>query len=109
MSNDAEGEAIAFDASDRRGEMSRRKSHDPTWLEARGYDGLYANFNAPLGGDGCGCGLNDFAPCMEGPFPECVPARIGDESRGESPALFYPAKLRKSAVSPTAPPEDREP
>ena len=23
----------------------------------------------------CGCGIDDFAPCGEGPYPECQPAR----------------------------------
>ena len=29
-----------------------------SWLEANGYDGLY--------GDGCGCSVDNLAPCCEG-------------------------------------------
>lgn len=58
--------------------MTRRKSHDPDWLRWRGFDGLYS-------AEPCGCGLDDFAPCGEGPFPGCVPARLKDDG------LFYPA------------------
>jgi len=25
----------------------------------------------------CSCGIEDFAPCGEGPYPECQPARRG--------------------------------
>lgn len=71
-----------------------RKSHDPKWLEARGYDGLYAR----VGGDECGCSIHDFAPCLEGPFPECVPAEQRDIPDG--PVLFFPAKLRRKVKEP---------
>ena len=66
--------------------MSKRLSHDPVWLKARGYDGLYALID---GGDECGCSVDDFAPCNEGPFPECKPAEQRDNG------MFYPAKRRR--------------
>ncbi len=66
--------------------MRQRKSHDPIWLKVRGYDGLYT----AAGGDACGCSVHDFAPCSEGPFPECVPAEERD-------GLFYPAKRKRAA------------
>lgn len=37
-------------------------------LRAAGADGLV------VPGE-CGCGLGDFAPCGDGPYPECVAAR----------------------------------
>jgi hypothetical protein len=74
--------------------MSRRKSHDPAWLKERGYDGLYADFG---GTEACGCDVDDFAPCGEGPLAECVPARRGEESQGELPVLFYRAVKRVKA------------
>lgn len=74
----------------------KRKSHDPIWLEARGYDGLYAD----LHGEACGCSVHDFAPCGEGPFPECVPAEERD-------GLFYKAKRRSRAAEADPPDEDR--
>lgn len=40
-----------------------------TWLQGNDHDGLcqpYAD---------CGCGLDDFAPCGDGPFPHCQPAK----------------------------------
>jgi hypothetical protein len=36
------------------------------WLKGHGYEGLCE--------DECGCGLDDFAPCADGPFPTCKPA-----------------------------------
>jgi hypothetical protein len=67
--------------------MSRR-SHDPIWLREHGYDGLYALIN---GTEECGCGVDDFAPCGEGPFPQCVPAKLAEDG------LFCPAKRRAAA------------
>jgi hypothetical protein len=63
-----------------------RKSHDPEWLKARGYDGLY---NGDFGTEACGCAVDDFAPCGEGPYPECVTAELRDDG------LFYPAKRKR--------------
>lgn len=41
------------------------------WLKEHEYDGLCRD----LGGeDWCGCGLNDFAPCDNGPHGDCQPA-----------------------------------
>lgn len=69
----------------------KRKSHDPTWLRAKGYDGLYAT-EGP-----CGCGLDDFAPCGEGPFPECVPAVQREDPEGRP--LYFPARRVRHARS----------
>ena len=47
------------------------------FVERHGMDGLCnAEFE-------CGCGLDDFAPCIDGPYPDCVMARkhILPESR----------------------------
>ncbi len=33
------------------------------WLKDNGYDGLYT--------DGCGCEIDDLAPCCVDPFTEC--------------------------------------
>lgn len=59
--------------------MSKRLTHQPIWLSEHGHDGLYA-LEGP-----CGCGLDDFAPCGDGPFPECVPAKLHEDG------LFYPS------------------
>ena len=48
-----------------------------TWLIANHFDGL-ANAEWE-----CGCGLDDFAPCGEGPFPECQSARAHHLQCGE--------------------------
>jgi len=37
------------------------------WLKAHGYDGL--------SNCGCGCNLEDFAPCQDGPYNDCLVAR----------------------------------
>lgn len=37
-------------------------------LRANGHDGM-------CDGGGCGCGIDDFAPCEDGPHSECSPAR----------------------------------
>jgi hypothetical protein len=44
------------------------------YLKERGYDGL--------SDDECGCGLDDFAPCGEGPYPDCCAAKT-EEHDGE--------------------------
>ena len=38
------------------------------YLKAHGYDGLY---NPDIE---CGCGLDDFCPCDDGPNRDCIPA-----------------------------------
>ena len=39
------------------------------YLQKNGHDGLcLPDFD-------CGCGLNDFAPCGDGPTPQCQPAK----------------------------------
>lgn len=40
---------------------------------------------AGLCNDECGCGLEDFAPCGDGPKPECMAAKVEvlDEPCGE--------------------------
>jgi len=38
------------------------------WLRAHNFDGLCEPAIE------CGCGLDDFAPCGDGPFPSCQPA-----------------------------------
>ena len=38
------------------------------WLTEHLFDGL-------CDGDDCGCLLDDFAPCGDGPYPSCQPAR----------------------------------
>jgi hypothetical protein len=67
-------------------EESRATGHDPVWLEERGYDGLYA-VEGP-----CGCGTDDFAPCGDRPFPECVPVELRDDE------LFHPAKRKRIVI-----------
>ena len=37
-------------------------------LKAGGHDGM-------INDEGCGCGVDDFAPCGDGPYSECSPAR----------------------------------
>lgn len=71
---------------------SKRRSHNPIWLRDRGYDGLCV---VPVGTDGCGCSVDDFAPCNEGPYPECVPAEQSDDR------LFYKAKRKRRAEAQT--------
>ena len=53
------------------------------WLKANGYDGLFT-----IEVDGCGCCIDDLAPCGESPL-DCMPAhRHGDE-------LMWPEKEEK--------------
>lgn len=40
------------------------------WLKKEGYDGLWHEDGEPH----CGCILDDFAPCGEGPLEDCVAA-----------------------------------
>jgi hypothetical protein len=56
------------------------------WLRSRRYDGLFALIK---GTETCGCSVEDFAPCGDGPFPECVPAERRDDG------LFYAAKRQR--------------
>jgi hypothetical protein len=56
-----------------KGECTDVREIVTAYLAANGYDGL-AN-------DECGCGLKDFAPCEEGPCPDCRPAHIGQPRR----------------------------
>lgn len=63
------------------------------YLYSEGYDGL-------MNQDGeCGCPLDDFAPCCNGPCPECVPARakvLGpgehDGISGPGDTVYFPAQ-----------------
>lgn len=51
------------------------------YLKQHGQDGLCA--------DHCGCGLDDFAPCGDGPHGNCIPARrLVIPPRGEE--LLHP-------------------
>lgn len=42
------------------------------YLRSHGHAGLCL-IDEPF--NRCGCGIDDFAPCGEGPYPECQPAR----------------------------------
>ncbi len=46
-------------------------------LRNHGYDGLCHPDNE------CGCGLNDFAPCGDGPYPDCQSAKARKLKEGE--------------------------
>jgi len=55
------------------------------WLLEHRHDGLYF----VNGGEECGCGIDDLAPCGE-PFPrDCVAAVKGQDG------LFYPADVSR--------------
>jgi len=61
------------------------------YLKANGYDGLA----------GCerGCWLDDFAPCCDGPLPDCVPGHtVMGWFEGDYCKLMRPGKARKKAV-----------
>ena len=45
------------------------------YLKEHGFDGLANEYD-------CGCGLGDFAPCGEGPYPYCKPAHRSDDEDG---------------------------
>jgi len=51
------------------------KSIIHAFLVSNNYDGLAA--------EDCGCGLDDLAPCGEGPFPSCVAAKSRVLADGE--------------------------
>jgi len=56
------------------------------WLDSHGYEGLWTDFG---GGEACGCGLDDLAPCggRDVGLPEdCVAAYRGIDG------LFYPVE-----------------
>lgn len=62
------------------------------WLKTNGCDGLC--------NDDCGCGVDDFAPCEEGPWSNCIAAQsrvLGpDEYIGEcgpDDTVFVPVKF----------------
>ena len=42
------------------------------YLEDNGFDGLTTEV--------CGCGLDDFAPCGDGPLPICRPAKYCEKT-----------------------------
>lgn len=55
-------------------------------------DYLVRNHYSGLSMDDCGCGLDDFAPCDEGPYPECIASKeyvlqdgehLGDSGPGD--------------------------
>ena len=58
------------------------------WLKDNGYDGLFLDNNCPDGDENCGCSIDDFAPCGEGPLPECEPAYRKD-------GLSYPSDYKE--------------
>jgi hypothetical protein len=66
--------------------MRIRLSHRPEWLIERGYEGLCDPHES------CGCSVDDFAPCGDGPFQDCVPAEERD-------GLFFQANRRRRAPS----------
>ena len=47
------------------------------YLEEKGYDGLCHRETE------CGCGLDDFAPCGDGPYPDCETANARPLGEGE--------------------------
>jgi len=60
--------------------------------------------------DPCGCGLDDIAPCGDGPYPQCKPAKartlgegeyIGDCGPGET-AYFVVPNAKVQAAAPQA-------
>lgn len=51
------------------------------WLIINGFDGLCS--------DECGCGVDDFAPCGEGPYSDCESAEAILE---EGKLIYYPTK-----------------
>ena len=55
------------------------------WLQANHFDGLSL--------DDCGCGLDDFAPCDSGPYPECQSARAHVVQCGEHYPDAYPGDI----------------
>ncbi|MDD3493746.1 MAG: hypothetical protein PHZ19_09660 [Candidatus Thermoplasmatota archaeon] len=67
------------------------------WLLSNGYDGLYCDW-----GEGCGCGVDDLAPCRD-PYPcGCVAARKGPDG------LFYPVDVFEMVRRLHEPTRDRE-
>lgn len=48
------------------------------WLREHHFDGLCEPETE------CGCGLGDFAPCGDGPYPHCQPAKARVLREGES-------------------------
>ena len=44
------------------------------WLQENGFDGLCS--------EDCGCGIDDFAPCSDGPFPDCESAKLKRVKKG---------------------------
>ena len=59
-----------------------------TWLRQHGYDGLSTNE--------CGCGFDDFVPCMGDNFADCVPSH---KTRGmcdgnPNVVIYVPGKRR---------------
>jgi hypothetical protein len=47
------------------------------YLRSNGFDGLCEPETE------CGCGLDDFAPCCDGPYPQCRPATARRLAEGE--------------------------
>ena len=78
------------------------------YIEDQGLDGLCNG--------ACGCGLDDFAPCGDGPYPDCVAAKkqvmpedrdLRDPDTGEliscpdaSPGddIFVPARVNENSA-----------
>lgn len=63
------------------------------WLKQHGADGLCEPDTE------CGCGLEDFAPCGDGPYPHCKPAKaatlgdgdyVGDAGPGDTAYFVMP-------------------
>ena len=85
------------------------------WLHDNGHDGLCEPDTE------CGCGLDDFAPCGDGPYPKCKAAKartlleheyVGDCGPGEIAYFVSPNDQGKGrppqATVPLDPPVGRD-